>query len=100
MLPGVEVQLLQNLQSTLEKEQQKQKFQNQKKSHRNLVVKQKSTEEKINTDPKAPKMSLKSSNQLKLVPEKLRNYFIEQDEGYFSSQETDDVIVSGKSQKN
>ena len=32
------------------KKQQTQKFQNQKKSHRNLIVKQ-STEEKINSDP-------------------------------------------------
>ena len=41
MFPRVEVQLHQKLPSTLQKNQQKQKFQNQKKSNRNLVVKQK-----------------------------------------------------------
>ena len=40
-VPRKEVQLHQKLQSTLKKNQQKQKFQNQKKSNRNLVVKQK-----------------------------------------------------------
>ena len=41
MFPREEVQLHQKLQSTLKKNQQKQKFQNQKKSNINLVVKQK-----------------------------------------------------------
>ena len=41
-------------------------------------------------------MDTRSSNRLKSVPERLKNYFTEQDEVYFSSQETDDVFVSGK----
>ena len=58
--------------------------------------KTKSTEEKINSNPKSPKMATRSSSRLKSVPDRLRNYFAEQDEEYFSSQETDDVFVSGK----
>ena len=41
-------------------------------------------------------MATGSSNQLKLVPEKLKSCLIEQDEEYSSSKETDDVFVSGK----
>ena len=41
MFPREEVQLHQKLPSTLKRNQQKQKVQNQKKSKRNLVVKQK-----------------------------------------------------------
>ena len=44
-------------------------------------------------------MSTSSSCRLKLVPEKLKNYFTEQDEEYFSSQETDADFVLGKSRK-
>ena len=44
-------------------------------------------------------MTTSSSSRLKLVPEKLKNYFTEQDEEYFSSQETDDFFVSGKFRK-
>ena len=47
-------------------------------------------------------MATRSSGRLKLVPEKfekLNIYFTEQDEEYFSSQQTDDVFVSGKSRK-
>ena len=44
-------------------------------------------------------MATGSSSQLKLVPEKLKNYVTEQDKEYFSSQETDDVFVSGESGK-
>ena len=33
------------------------------------------------------------------MPERLKNYFTEQDEEYFSSQETDEVFISGKSRK-
>ena len=69
------------------------------KNLRSLVVKN-STEEKINSDRMAPKMTAKSSSRLKSVPEKLKNYFFEQDEVYFSSQETGDVLLSGKSRKN
>ena len=61
--------------------------------------KTKSTQEKINSDPKAPKMATRPRSQLKPVPEKLKNYFTEQDEEYFSNQETNDVFVSGKSRK-
>ena len=81
------------------KNQQKQKFQNQKKKPQESSSKTKSTEEMINSDPKAPKMATRSSSRLKSVPEDLKNYFTEQDEEYFSSQETDDVFVSGKSRK-
>ena len=80
------------------KNQQTQKFQNQKKSHRNLVVKQ-STEEKINSDPRALKKSTRSSSLFKLVPEKLKNYVKEQDEEYFSGEEANDGFVSGESSK-
>ena len=38
-------------------------------------------------------------SRLKLVPEEFKNYFIAQDEEYFSSQETDDIFVSGKFRK-
>ena len=61
--------------------------------------KTKSTEEKINSNPKAPKMATRSSSRLKSVPERLKNYFTEQNDEYFSSQETDDVFVSGKFRK-
>ena len=44
-------------------------------------------------------MATRSSSRLKSVPERLKNYFTEQDEEYFSSQETDDVFVSGKSRR-
>ena len=57
-------------------------------------TKTKSTKENIYSNPQAPKIGKKSSSRLKLVPEKLRNYFTEQDEEYFSSQETDDVFVA------
>ena len=80
------------------KKQQKQKFQNQKKKPQEFSSKTKSSEEKINSDRKAPKMATRSSSRLKSVPEKLKIYFTEQDEEYFSSQETD-VFVSGKSRK-
>ena len=61
--------------------------------------KTKSTEEKINSNARAPKMATRSDSRLKSVPERLKNYFTVQDEEYFSSQETDDVFVSGKSRK-
>ena len=61
--------------------------------------KTKSTEEKVNSNARAPKMATRSSSRLKSVPERLKNYFTEQDEEYFSSQETDNVFVSGKSRK-
>ena len=54
----------------------------------------------INSNTKAPEMATGSSSRLKSVPERLQNYFTEQDDEYFSSQETDDVFVSGKSRKN
>ena len=41
----------------------------------------------------APKMATRSSSRLKSVPEKLKNYFIEQDDEHFSSQETVNVFV-------
>ena len=61
--------------------------------------KTKSTEEEVNSEPKVPKMATRSSSQLKLVPEKIKNYFSEQDNEYFSSEEADDVFVSGKFRK-
>ena len=45
-------------------------------------------------------MTTSSSSRSKSVPQKLKNYFTEQDEEYFSSQETDDVFVSRKSGNN
>ena len=48
---------------------------------------------------KAPKMATRSSSRSKSAPEKITKYFTEQDEEYFSSQETDDVFVSGKPRK-
>ena len=57
--------------------------------------KTKNTEEKINSHPIATKKATRSSNRLKLVPDKLKKYFTEHDEEYFNSQETDDVFVSG-----
>ena len=62
--------------------------------------KTKSSEEKINSDCRAPKMAKRSSSQLKLVPEKLKNYFTEQDEEYFSSQETDDFFQENPERNN
>ena len=41
-------------------------------------------------------MATRFSSRLKSVPEKLKNYFTEQDDGYFSSEEADNVFVSGK----
>ena len=63
----------------------KTKTQKPDKNHRNLIIKQKSTEESTNRDHKAPQMATRSSSRLKSVPEKLKNYFTEQDEEYFSS---------------
>ena len=40
--------------------------------------KTKSTEEKNNNGPKAPKMATRSSSQLKSASEKLKNYFTDQ----------------------
>ena len=48
--------------------------------------KTKSTEEWTNSNPKAQKMATRSSSRLKSVPERLKNYFTEQDEEYSSSQ--------------
>ena len=98
MLPREEVQLLQNLQSTLEKKQQK-KIPKPERKPQESSSKTKSTEQKINGNLKAIKMATKSSSRLKSVPEKLKNYFTEQDEEYFCSQENDDVFVSEKSRK-
>ena len=61
--------------------------------------KTKSSDEKINSDPKASNMATRSSSPLKSVPVKLRNYFTEQDEEYFSRQETNDVFVSRNSRE-
>ena len=93
-LPREEVQLHQNLLSTPEKTRRNKNSKNRKKESSS---KSKSTEENINSDPKAPKMSIRSRRRLKSVFENLKNYFTEQDEEYFSIQETDDVFVSGKS---
>ena len=98
MLPSEEVQLDQNLQNTREKSCRTKKSKTRKKPQESSS-KTKITEEKINGDPNAPKMATSSSSQLKLVPEKQKSYLTEQDEEYFSSQETDDVFVSGKSRK-
>ena len=95
ILPREEVQLHRNLRSTLGKKQQKQKFQNQKKRPQKFSSKTKNTDENINSDPKEPKMATRSSSPLKSVPEKSKIYITEQHEEYFSSQETDDVFVSG-----
>ena len=62
--------------------------------------KTKNTEERNNSDPKAPKMDTRSSSQLKSVPGKLKNYFAEQDEEYFSSQETDDFLFQENPERN
>ena len=56
------------------------------KKQQESSTKTKSTEEWINSNPKAPKMATRSSSRLKLVPERLKNYFTEQDEEYSSSQ--------------
>ena len=98
MFPREEEQLHKKLQSTLKKTAET-KIPNPEKKQQESSSKTKSTEEKINSNPKAPKMDTRSSNRLKSVPERLKNYFTEQDEVYFSSQETDDVFVSGKSTK-
>ena len=82
-----------------EKKPAQTKIRKPEKKQQESSSKTKSTEEKINSNPKAPKMAARSSSRLKLVPEKLKNYFTEQDEEYFSSQETDDVFISGKSRK-
>ena len=44
-------------------------------------------------------MATRSSSRLKSVPERLKNYFTEQDDDYISGKETVDVFVSGKSRK-
>ena len=68
------------------------------KTHESIST-TKSTEKKINIDPKAPQIATRSSSRLKSLSEKLQNYFTDQDEEYFISQETDDVFVSSKSRK-
>ena len=92
-----EVQLHQKLQSTPEKKPAETKIPKPEKKQQESSSKTRSNEEKINSNPKAPKMAKRSSSRLQSVPERLRNYFTEPDEEYFSSQETDDVFVSGKS---
>ena len=82
-----------------EKKTSRNKNSKSRKKQQESSSKTKSTEESINSNPKAPKMATRSSIRLKLVPERLNNYFTEQDEEYFSSQETDLVFVSGKSRK-
>ena len=98
MFPREETQLHQKLQSTLKKTSINKNFKTRKKQQQSSS-KTKSTEEKINSNPKASEMATRSSSRLKSVPERLKNYFTEQDEEYFSSQETDDVFVPGKSRK-
>ena len=94
MLPREEVQFLQILQSSLGKKAAESKIPKPEKKPKESSSKTKSTEEKINSDPNAPKMAKRSCNRLRPVPEKLKNYFTEQNEDeYFSSQETDDVFV-------
>ena len=44
-------------------------------------------------------MAKRSSSRLKSVPKKLKKYFTEQGDEYFSSEEADDVFVSGKFRK-
>ena len=44
-------------------------------------------------------MTPRFSSRLKSVLEKVKNYFTEQDEEYFSSQETDDSFVAEKLKK-
>ena len=55
MFPREEEQLHKKLQSTLKKNQQKQKFQIQKKSNRNLVVKQKVLKKRLIVIPRHQK---------------------------------------------
>ena len=47
----------------------------------------------------AIKMATKSGSRLKSVPDKIKNYYTEQDEKYFRIQETDYVFVLGKFRK-
>ena len=68
-----------------EKKQRKQRFPNPENKPQEGSSNTKSTEEKINGDPKAPNMATSSSSRLELVPEKLKNYFSEPDEHYLSS---------------
>ena len=55
MFPREELQLHQKLPSTLKKTQQKQKFQNQRKSNRNLLVKQKVLKKRLIVIPRHQK---------------------------------------------
>ena len=73
-----EVQLLQHLQNALEKCSTNENSRIRKKPQESRN-KTKSNEEKNNCDPKAPKQATRSSSQKKSVPEKLKNYFTEQD---------------------
>ena len=66
MLPSEEVQLHQNLQSTLKKPAGT-KIPKPEKKQQESSSKTKSTEEKINSNPKAPKMATRSSSRLKSV---------------------------------
>ena len=68
------------------------KFPKPEKRHMKLVVKQKVLQKRLTVIPRHQKWQ-KSSSRLKSVPEKLKNYFTEQDEEQFSSQETDNVFV-------
>ena len=75
------------------------KFPKPEKKQQESSSKRKSIEEKINSNLKAPKMATRSSSRLKSVPEGLKSFFTELYEEYFSSQQSDDVFVSGKSRK-
>ena len=57
MLPWEEVQLHQNVQSTLEKKAAETKIPKPEKKPQESSSKTKSTKEKINSDPRAPKMA-------------------------------------------
>ena len=97
-LPKEEVNLPQKLRRKLEGNQHIKNSKSGKKPPE-CSSKTISTEEKVNSEPKVPKMVTRSSSRLKLVPEKLMNYFTEQDDEYFSNEEADDVFVSGKFRK-
>ena len=95
-LPREELKLLRNLKSRLAKKKAETKIPKPQKKPQEASSKTKSTEKKINSDPKAPQIVTKSSNQLKRLLEKLMKIFSLQDGECFSSQKTDDVFVSGK----
>ena len=76
--PRNEMQVLRKLQSTLKKTAETKIPKPEKKCHRNLVIKQKVMKKRRIVIRGTKKKATRFSSRLKLMPEKLKNYYTEQ----------------------